>query len=70
TFGDMTEKATDYLQAGVNRVWLVDTKSKSITVFYPDILPKTFRGTSVITDELLPELATTPQEIFQQAGLI
>jgi Uma2 family endonuclease len=69
TFGDMTEKATDYLQSGVNRVWLVDTKSQSITVFYPDALPKTFRGTSVITDELLPELAITPQAIFQQAGL-
>ena len=69
TFGDMTEKATDYLQAGVARVWLVDTKSQSITIFYPDTLPNTFRGTSAITDELLPELEITPQQIFQQAGL-
>ena len=70
TFGDMTEKATDYLQAGVDRVWLVDTKSQSITVFYPDTLPKTFRGTSAITDDLLPKLEITTQQIFQQAGLI
>ena len=70
TFGDMTEKATDYLQAGVDRVWLVDTKSQSITVFYPDTLPKTFRGSSAITDDLLLGLEITTQQIFQQAGLV
>ncbi len=70
TLGDMTEKATDYLQAGVDRVWLVDTKSQSITVFYPDTLPKTFRGTSAIIDDLLPELEITAQHIFEQAGLV
>ena len=69
TFGDMAEKATDYLQAGVGRVWLIDTKSQSITVFYPNTLPKTFRDDSAITDDLLPELNITPQQIFQQAGL-
>ena len=69
TFGDMAEKATDYLQAGVGRVWLIDTKSQSITVFYPDTLPKTFRSNSAITDDLLPELNITPHQIFQQAGL-
>ncbi len=68
-FGDLAEKATDYLQAGVARVWLIDTKSQTITIFYPDMLPKTFRGTSAITDDLLPELEITPQQIFQQAGL-
>lgn len=70
TFGDMTEKATDYLQAGVERVWLVDPKSQSITVFYPDTPPKTFRGSSAITDDLLPGLEITTQQIFQQAGLV
>lgn len=69
-FGNLAEKATDYLQAGVARVWLIDTRSKSITVFYPDTVPKTWRGTSTITDDLLPELNLTPQRIFQQAGLV
>ena len=69
TFGDLTEKATDYLQAGIDRVWLIDTKSQSITVFYPDTLLKTFRLSSKISDNLLPELEITPQQIFQQAGL-
>jgi Uma2 family endonuclease len=70
TFGDLAEKATDYLQAGVARVWLIDTQAKSITIFYPDALPKTIRGTTAIEDDLLAELELTPQQIFQQAGLI
>lgn len=69
TFGDLAEKATDYLQAGVAIVWLIDTKAQTITVFYSDTLPQTFRENSTITNELLPELAITPQEIFKQAGL-
>lgn len=69
TFGDLTEKATDYLAAGIARVWLVEPKSQSITVFYPDTLPKTFRGADAIADDLLPELNISPQQIFQQAGL-
>ena len=70
SFGDLAEKATDYLQAGIAIVWLIDTQSQSITVFYPDTLPKTFRGTSPLTDDLLPELEITPQQVFQQAGLM
>ena len=44
TFGEMAEKATDYLNAGVLRVWVVDPKAKSITVFAPDTAPTTYRG--------------------------
>ena len=69
TFGDLAEKATDYLRSGVAIVWVIDTKAQTITVFYPDTLPQTFRGSSTITHELLPELAITPQQIFKQAGL-
>lgn len=69
TFGDMAEKATDYLKAGVARVWVVDTKAKTITVFAPSTFPITYRDNQVITDELLPELEITPNAIFQRAGL-
>ena len=68
-FGDLAEKAADYLQAGVSRVWLIDTQAKSITIFYPDTLPQTIKGTTAIADDLFPELKLTPQQIFQQAGL-
>jgi Uma2 family endonuclease len=68
TFGSMVEKATDYLTAGVSRVWVVDPRARSITVFYPDRSPHTFSGTAVLTDPLLTGLQITAQEIFQQPG--
>ncbi|QLE58825.1 Uma2 family endonuclease [Nostoc sp. TCL26-01] len=69
TFGEMTEKATDYLKAGVSRVWVVDTKARTITVFASSSFPITYRDQQVITDDLLPELDITPNAIFQRAGL-
>ncbi len=70
TFGEMTEKATDYLKAGVLRVWVVDTKARTITIFAPSSLPVTYRENQVITDENLPGLEITPNAVFQRAGLI
>jgi Uma2 family endonuclease len=64
SFGDIAEKAIDYLAAGVLRVWVVDPKAKSITVFAPDTLPVTYRGDRPLTDPLLPDLAFSTQEIF------
>jgi len=69
TFGEIAEKATDYLKAGVSRVWVVDTKARTVTVFRPSSLPITYRSHQIITDDLLPELEITPHAIFQQAGL-
>ncbi len=70
SFGDLSEKATDYLNAGVFRVWIVDSQGKSITIFYPDAPPKTKRGQERLTDEILPELEITVEQVFQQAGLV
>ncbi|MEH1950506.1 MAG: Uma2 family endonuclease [Nostoc sp.] len=69
TFGEIAEKATDYLKAGVSRVWVVDTKARTVTVFAPSSLPITYRSHQVITDDLLPELEITPHAIFERAGL-
>ncbi len=69
SFGDLSEKATDYLNAGVLRVWIVDSQAKTITIFYPDAPPKTKRGKERLTDEILPELEITVEQIFHQAGL-
>ena len=67
SFGEMVAKATDYLTAGVDRVWVVDAQAKTITVFYPDAFPQTFKGERVIRDELLPGLDLSPEIVFQQA---
>jgi Uma2 family endonuclease len=69
TFGEMTEKATDYIDAGVLRVWVVDPKAKSITVFAPDMAPVTYRGERPLTDLLLPGLTITAQQVFQYSRL-
>ena len=70
SFGDLSEKATDYLKAGVSRIWIVEDKAKSITIFYPDAPPQTKRGQDSLTDEVLPELEITVEQVFKQAGLL
>jgi Uma2 family endonuclease len=64
TFGEMAEKATDYLTAGVFRVWIVDPKARSITVFAPEAVPVTYRGDRVVRDSRLPGLEFTAQDLF------
>ena len=70
TFGEMSEKAIDYLNAGVSRVWVVDSKAKTITIFYPDAPPQTKRDEANLSDNLLEGITFTPQQIFQQAGIL
>ncbi len=69
TFGEMALKAQDYLNAGVLRVWVVDSKARSITVFYPDAAPKTYMGEEVITDSLFESLQFTVEAVFQLAKI-
>jgi Uma2 family endonuclease len=69
SFGDLAEKAVDYLQAGVLRVWVIDIQVRTITIFYPDAPPQTFRGTATLKDAQFERLQISPQQIFQKAGL-
>lgn len=68
-FGQLVQKATDYLEAGVSRVWVIDPQARSITVFYPDARPRTYTKDELITDSLLDGLRLTPQQIFGEARL-
>jgi Uma2 family endonuclease len=70
TFGEMIEKATDYLKAQVKRVWVIDSRAKTVTIFYPDATPQTKRGQERLEDSLFLGLQITPEQIFQQAGII
>lgn len=63
-FGDLSEKATDYLQAGI------DSHSKSITVLYPDVPPQNKRVNDSLQDNLLPGLELTVKHFFLRARLI
>ena len=69
SFGEMAEKAVDYLRAGVLRVWIVDPQAQSLTVLLLDSLPITYRGEAVIRDEVLDGLEFSAQALFSRAGL-
>lgn len=69
TFNQLAQKATDYLSAGVDRVWVVYPPMRSITVFFGDRPPETYRGDCLLTDELFPNLAVTSEQFFVKAGI-
>ena len=69
SFSNLSEKAVDYLNAGVYRVWLIDSKVKKVTIFYPDSPPQTKSNDDNLAGDILPNLTITPQQIFTQAGL-
>ncbi len=64
TFGGMMSKASDYLLAGVDRVWIVDNQSLSVTVFGNSKFPQPFWVNDTISDALLPGLAIALTDIF------
>ena len=64
SFGEMTSKATNYLLAGVDRVWVVDNQAKSVTVFGNSDFPQTFWVNDTIYDVLLPGLVIAIADIF------
>lgn len=64
TFGELTEKAADYLLAGVERVWVVDTKAQRVGIFHRDDLPQTVSANGIITDPLLPGLELLVSDLF------
>lgn len=69
TFNQLAQKATDYLSSGVERVWVVYSPMRSITVFYRDRPPETYQGDRILTDELFPDLAVTSEQFFVKAGI-
>ena len=69
TFGQLAAKARDYLDAKVLRVWVVDSKARSITVFYPDTAPQTYMGDTLLTDPLFDGLEFTASQLFQMAKI-
>lgn len=68
TFGELTQKATDYLQARVDRVWVVDTKAQSVTIFRRDELPQTVKANEAISAPLLPGLEIPVFRLFAKAS--
>lgn len=70
TMEDFEQKAEDYFNAGVSRVWVVDPEAISITAFFPDSTRHFYTGDTRIVDNLLPGLEITPQMVFEEAELL
>jgi len=70
TFGELAGKARDYLDAGVLRVWVVDSKAQSITIFYPDAPPQTYKGETLVIDSLFEGLEFSVEGVFKKAGIL
>ena len=70
TMSEFEEKARDYLNAGVLRVWVVNPEAISITAFSPDGIPQQYQGNTKIIDSLLPGLGLSTQLIFEEADLL
>ncbi len=64
TFGQMNQKASQYLAGGVLRVWVVDPVAQSVTVLYPDAAPITYQDSQKISDPLFPELEIVTKDFF------
>ena len=69
TFNQLAQKAMDYLSAGVDRVWVVYPPMRSLTVFFADRPPETYRGDRLLTDDLFPNLAITSEQFFIKARI-
>jgi Uma2 family endonuclease len=63
----LKDKAIDYLNAGVLRVWLVDPEEESITVYCDGKQTETYQGDETMQDALLLDLTLTPKQVFQKA---
>jgi Uma2 family endonuclease len=69
TIKEFEDKAKDYFEAGVLRVWVVDPEPISIRVFSTDKTSQ-YTDNTLIIDSLFPRLEITPKQVFEEAELI
>jgi Uma2 family endonuclease len=70
TIKEFADKAKDYFDAGVSRVWVVDPEQMNIRVFFSAELSQVYTNSMLIVDDLLPGLELTVRQIFAEAELI
>jgi len=63
-FGELTAKAEDYLNAGIDRVWIVDPQVQTVTIFYNNGGFETLSTQETIVDSLLANLASPVANLF------
>jgi Uma2 family endonuclease len=64
---EIREKAEEYLEAGVQIVWVVDAQSKIVTVFRPKDRAKQFKiGDTLTAKGVIPGLHVPVAELFSE----
>jgi Uma2 family endonuclease len=70
TMKEFEDKAKDYFDAGVSRVWVVDPEAIVINVLASEGTRKIYTDTMPIVDTLFPGLELTTRQVFEEAELI
>jgi Uma2 family endonuclease len=66
TFGRLTKKAEDYLNAGVDRAWIIDPQAQTVSIFRQEGGFETRQRNEHIVDSLLPELSLPIADLFEK----
>ena len=63
--GKVQEKIRDYLVFGTKLVWIVDTESRTVTVYHPSGAAHVYSGSDEVTgQDILPGFFFTPEKLF------
>lgn len=63
-YGDVQDKVVLYLSAGVTVVWIVDPRSRNVTVYRPASEPIVLAPPLVLTDDALPGFSLSLEALF------
>lgn len=62
---ELLVKISEYFDAGVREVWVVDPELKTVQVFRPDAPPRTLRAPEIIESaDVMPDFSCTVAEFF------
>ena len=65
SWSDVTEKLADYFSAGVDRVWILDTKLRCVFAYRSLTEVQQFReGDDLVDEELLPRFRASVKDLF------
>ena len=66
TYGDVDDKADEFLAAGSQAVWIVNPRRRTVAVHTPDETPKIYQmGDTISGGEFLPGLELPIADIFE-----